>query len=264
MQLTVFTVNNVRYIWLLEQLLGAADEIYVIMECVTNFPGKVEDRVRRSPVMESYFARVNDAELATFGKLHFIPDGMHYLPLKLGDLSLLDPEILGQALKSDVFLVAGSSYIRGSLADILIERGAYNIHMGVAPQYRGTDCNFWAIADGNPQYVGGTVHRLSRGLDNGAVIYHALPKAEDCDPFLLGMRAVKATYASFAARLRSRELFRIPPQVQDEALFIRYSRQAEFTDEVAAKYLEATPDPRSIGDALRRRDLTKFVHPFVA
>jgi hypothetical protein len=77
------------------------------------------------------------------------------------------------------------------------------------------------------------------------------------------MRAVKAAYASFAARLRSRELFRIPQQAQDDALSIRYSRQAEFTDDVAVKYLEATPDPRSIGDALRRRDLTKFVHPFV-
>ena len=46
----------------------------------------------------------------------------------------------------------------------LLRKKALNIHMGISPYYRGTDCNFWAIYDGFPNYVGGTVMKLSKKL----------------------------------------------------------------------------------------------------
>ena len=48
--------------------------------------------------------------------------------------------------------------------------------MGISPYYRGTDCNFWAMYDNNPHLVGSTIHLLTKGLDSGPILYHALSK----------------------------------------------------------------------------------------
>ena len=84
--------------------------------------------------------------------------------------------MLNSFLKSDMYIVFGSSFIKGELANFLIKKKAINIHMGVSPYYRGTDCNFWALYDNNPHLVGATIHFLSKGLDNGPILYHAMSK----------------------------------------------------------------------------------------
>ena len=80
----------------------------------------------------------------------------------MGDLNKIDIDILGPALNSESFIVFGSSYIKGELIDMLVKKKCFNIHMGVSPFYRGSSCNFWALHDENFQYVGATVHLLSK------------------------------------------------------------------------------------------------------
>ena len=46
--------------------------------------------------------------------------------------------LLSDFLKSDVYVVFGSSYIKGELVDFLVKQKAINIHAGVSPYYRGT------------------------------------------------------------------------------------------------------------------------------
>ena len=67
-------------------------------------------------------------------------------------------------------------YIKGPLVNFLIKKKAINIHMGISPYYRGADCNFWAMYDGNSHLVGATIHMLSKGLDSGSILYHAMSK----------------------------------------------------------------------------------------
>ena len=49
---------------------------------------------------------------------------------------------LSDFLKSDIYIVLGSSYIKGELIEFLLKKKALNIHAGVVPYYRGNDCNF--------------------------------------------------------------------------------------------------------------------------
>ena len=72
--------------------------------------------------------------------------------------------------------------------------------MGVSPYYRGTDCNFWALYDGNPHLVGSTIHYLSKGLDNGPMLYHTLSKIKD--NFEYTMSTVKAAFVSVVTRIK--------------------------------------------------------------
>jgi phosphoribosylglycinamide formyltransferase 1 len=45
-----------------------------------------------------------------------------------------------------------------------------NMHAGITPAYRGVHGGYWALAEGRPELVGTTVHRVDRGIDTGAVI----------------------------------------------------------------------------------------------
>ena len=77
---------------------------------------------------------------------------------------------------SDLYIVFGSSYIKGRLINFLIKNKAINIHMGISPYYRGSDCNFWSLYDNNFHLVGGTVHLISKGLDSGPILFHTRAK----------------------------------------------------------------------------------------
>ena len=94
---------------------------------------------------------------------------------------------------------------------------------GVSPYYRGTDCNFWALYDNNPHLVGATIHMLSKGLDSGPMLYHALSNLKS-NPFEYTMSTVKSAFHS------------IVEQIKDKSKEIRYSKKVEFNEEVVKNY----------------------------
>ena len=154
-----------------------------------------------------------------------------------GDLNQCSMSFLTNFLQSDIYLVFGSSYIKGELADFLIKQKTINIHAGVSPFYRGTDCNFWALYDDNPHLVGATIHLLSKGLDSGPTLYHAMSNIKD-DPFEYTMSTIKSAFHSIAERIEDGSIFKIKPLEQDKNKEIRCSKKSEFNDEVVNDYLK--------------------------
>ncbi|CAN5456999.1 hypothetical protein BH09PLA1_BH09PLA1_14820 [soil metagenome] len=265
MRITVFTSNQPRHVSLIESLAAIADEVFAVQECNTVFPGVVDDFFRKSPVMQDYFSRLIAAEREVFGAARFpASSNVRQLPIRMGDLSRLDVATLAPAMDADVFVVFGASYIKGTLCDALVDRRAINIHMGVSPQYRGSSTNFWAMYDRRPEWVGATIHRLSRGLDSGPILFHALPHAARVDPFVFGMRAVRAAHDALVGKIKSARLGDLPPIEQDRSRELRYTRNADFTDEVAAEYLSRLLAPAQMETAIQRRDLSAYVRPVLA
>jgi hypothetical protein len=251
MKITVFTSNQPRHLALINRLAGIADEVYAIQECNTVFPGQVADFFAKSPVMQRYFGHVMAAEQRVFGNIGFPASNVRQLPIKMGDLNMVPPALLRDALKADRIVVFGASYIKAPLIDILLERHAVNIHMGLSPMYRGSSCNFWALYDGNPHLVGATIHKLSKGLDSGPMLFHALPARGDIDPLDLGMMAVKAAHVSLCDVIEDGTLDRLLPTPQNKDLQIRYTRNRDFDDTVAAAFLDRNLDAAAIGRMLR-------------
>ncbi|MCH9657064.1 MAG: methionyl-tRNA formyltransferase [Planctomycetes bacterium] len=264
MKITVFTSNQPRHISLIESLASIADEVYAVQECNTVFPGQVADFFRRSDIMQEYFSHVLNAEKNIFGSPRFSPANVKSISMKLGDLNRLELNALKPALESDYYIVFGSSFIKGDLCNFLVNQKALNIHMGVSPYYRGSSCNFWALNDGNPDFVGATIHLLSKGLDSGPMLFHALPKPQEIEAFLLGMSAVKAAHEGLVSHLKAGTIFDFAPVIQEKNLELKYTRNSDFTDEVAAHYLKTAPTPTEIVHSLDSRDLTKFLNPYLA
>lgn len=115
-----------------------------------------------------------------------------------------DVVALARALKPDLICVFGTSLIRGEL---LKEGrlGIVNLHGGLSPEYRGADCTFWALYNGEPDKIGCTLHYIDAGIDTGRLIAHISPEVRENDSELvLFWRAVQDSaevYAEAVARL---------------------------------------------------------------
>jgi hypothetical protein len=264
MSVAVFTSNQPRHLSLIRSLARVFDTVYAVMECNTVFPGQVADFFRKSDIMQDYFGRVMAAETQVFGSIEFLPANVRVLALKMGDASQVPVSTFAPVLDADHSVVFGASYLKGPLCDRLVERGALNIHMGVSPYYRGSSCNFWALDDRRPDMVGATIHKLSKGLDSGAMYYHAFPRPQVADPFVWGMLSVRAAHDSLVEALASNALADMVPVEQDRSREIRYTRNADFTDSVAAAYLRNMPTATDVMTAAENRDMSLFFRPIFA
>jgi hypothetical protein len=260
--ITVFTSNQPRHLGLVLELSKIYDTVYAIIECNTVKPGELKDFFDKSEIMKTYFSNVIKAEREIFGEIKFIPQNVSPLILKMGDLNKIDVGILGPALNSESFIVFGSSYIKGELVDMLIEKKCLNIHMGVSPFYRGSSCNFWALYHENFEYVGATVHLLSKGLDSGDMLLHCLPSFEP-NLFNYTMKSVKSAHIGLINRLKDKTIFKLNPLKQNKKFEISYTKNSDFNDEVASRFLSKKINLVDFENKVNNRDLSEFLNPFV-
>jgi folate-dependent phosphoribosylglycinamide formyltransferase PurN len=83
-----------------------------------------------------------------------------------------EARMLLQGLSPSVVVVNGTRILSretlGSTAAPFI-----NMHAGITPAYRGVHGGYWALAEGRPDLVGTTVHRVDEGIDTGMIIAQA-------------------------------------------------------------------------------------------
>ena len=109
-----------------------------------------------------------------------------------------DVVALAERLQPDVVAVFGTSLIRGPML-AKGRLGIFNLHGGLSPRYRGADCTFWALYNGEPDHVGCTLHRIDAGIDTGNLVAHICPEVIEGDNELtLFWRAVRDSAEVFA------------------------------------------------------------------
>lgn len=79
---------------------------------------------------------------------------------KMDELRALDP---------DIFLFAPLRLIAGPQTLSLPRIGAFNVHLGRIPEYRGGFSSFWALLHGRAT-AGVTLHRAVEELDSGPIV----------------------------------------------------------------------------------------------
>ena len=259
MKITLFTANQNRHNYLVNLLSNNCDELFVVQENRTIFPGIISGHYPASETMKKYIENVVNAQSKIFGNSHINGKNknIHLFPLQSGDLNKCSTDTLSDFLKSDVYVVFGSSYIKGDLVDFLVKNKTLNIHMGVSPYYRGTDCNFWALFDDNPHIVGATIHLLSKGLDSGAILYHALSDIKN-NSFEYTMSTVKSAFHSLTERIKNQSIFDIKPAIQNKEKEIRYSRRGEFNEKIVKSFFFTKIDLNS-----KQFDKILYKEPYV-
>lgn len=83
-------------------------------------------------------------------------------------------------IRPGVVLLAGCRLLsRQTLAQMPCP--VLNYHAGIAPKYRGMNGGYWALACGDLQNFGTTVHLVDAGVDTGGVLKQARGKPEPGD-----------------------------------------------------------------------------------
>jgi hypothetical protein len=75
-------------------------------------------------------------------------------------------------LDPDALLVFGTAIVGDPMLGLAREV-ALNVHTGLSPAYRGTDCAFWPLVNGEPDQVGATVHECTSAVDGGRIFGQA-------------------------------------------------------------------------------------------
>ena len=89
-------------------------------------------------------------------------------------------ELIEQA-EPDIIVVMGTCILGRRILDCTPD--VLNMHTGLSPYYRGGRTNFWPFVEGDPGYFGVTVHKLSKGIDSGDIIFSQRVAVEANDTF---------------------------------------------------------------------------------
>ncbi len=120
LKITLFTSNNIRHNYLINFLSRFTKELYVVQESKTIYPGLNSDDYENNRIIRSYFKKVNLAQKKIFGDNTLaLGNKIKILPIKMGDLKYVKISDYKNFFKSDLYIVFGSSIIKGQMLKFL-------------------------------------------------------------------------------------------------------------------------------------------------
>ena len=218
-----------RHLYVANALCEAAEVLAIVQETggEWNLP-KLLKKLRPKIFFRKLWRWIRDRRRYTGNQEgeFFFPDGQPKLdhPELVREVPHINhPDVVRLAgeLAPDLITVFGTSLIRGELLT-KGRLGMVNLHGGLSPEYRGADCTFWALYNGEPEKIGCTIHYIDAGIDTGRLVAHISPEVRpDDNELTLFWRAVydsAKVYSELVQRLGDGEQF---GQVQAEkgALF---------------------------------------------
>jgi len=218
LKILILTGGSPRHIHVANRLSQAAETLAIVQETGSHWTWRKVLRLARP----DNFARKAWRWLRDRRRYTGSGEAKFFFPnqepvLERSDLAIQVPWIndaqvleLANKLQPDLICVFGTSLIHGPLLDAG-RLGMVNLHGGLSPEYRGADCSFWALYNGEPDKLGCTLHYIDSGIDTGGLIAHIRPPIHPGeDELTLFWRAVKESadaYAELLQRLEDGEAF---------------------------------------------------------
>ena len=237
LRLLILCGRSPRHLYVANRLCEAATPIAIVHETGREWTAKAVSRsLRPANLWSKVSRRLRDRDRRGQEAKFFFGGGPAVLarPELVTEVPYVNhPEVAGLAarLKPDIIAVFGTGLIRGPLLSAG-RMGIINLHGGLSPRYRGSDCTFWALYNGEFDQVGCTLHFIDPGIDTGDLIAHICPEiTEGDDELTLFWRAVRDSAAVYAECLQRLERGEALGRKQNERgnlyLFKRRTRRHE-------------------------------------
>ena len=233
MRVTILTSNHPRHLYLIKSLQKISKELLAIIEPK---PYIRNTKLKYNKLIKNYFKNVKNAENKIFNKCKIIKNNNTEIYIaKRNEINFNELKKNKIFLNSNYYIVFGSSIIKNKMLSYLLRKKALNIHMGISPYYRGTDCNFWAIYDGFPNYVGGTVMKLSKKIDAGKILFTSRATKQK-NKFNFMMSSCKNVIDDLTKYLKNKTKLNFKNNPLKKC--IRYSKRKDFTVKNIKKFLD--------------------------
>jgi folate-dependent phosphoribosylglycinamide formyltransferase PurN len=194
MKAILLTSTFRRHNFVANYLAQRCDLSGVWREMKTFVPERYATSPEDAEVIRRHFEARDTAEARDFADHEDVrlDNGARCRQVQGGGCSDAAEVALMQQLEPDAVLVFGTGILKGPVLAAFAGR-IINIHLGLSPYYRGAGTNFWPLVNGEPEYVGATIHYLDAGIDTGPIIAHARPQMRPADgPHEIGNRAILA------------------------------------------------------------------------
>lgn len=133
-------------------------------------------------------------------------------------------------------VVFGASILRPRALALLHPDHFWNLHLGIAPRYRGSGTNFWPFVNDELKYVGATIMQISERVDAGPIIGWAHPEwAQGDTAHTIGCKAIVSAAEMLCEFIRRVALGETLPTLGQSANIYTY-RKRDFTPDVLAAY----------------------------
>ena len=121
-------------------------------------------------------------------------------------LASLDPAVVA---------VYGTRILKSATLDT-VAAPFINYHAGINPKYRGQHPGYWALAEGDAENAGVTIHLVDEGVDTGSVLYQTRVTFEPQDT-IASYQHIQAAHALplFARAIEDAKAGRLSPHVVD-------------------------------------------------
>ncbi len=145
------------------------DRIRILFKTYGLNPIEVIQAFKRKSKVRHYDQRDAETELRYFPKEKYsdFPAGIPLLYSRDPNSQVCQRQI--RLWAPAVICVFGTRLIRDDVL-ALAQTGALNIHTGLSPYYRGGQCTFWCLYEGDLGHIGVTIHHLTSRIDGGDII----------------------------------------------------------------------------------------------
>ena len=204
-------------------------------------------------IIQRHFANRDRAEARDFADSEATAEVDPAICRSVSTGGLNDPNEVTRMLNTnpDVVAVFGTGILRHEILS-QFQGSLLNIHLGLSPYYRGAGTNFWPLVNGEPEFVGATIHYLDAGIDTGPIIFHVRPDIEpDDDSHSLGNKAIRAAAEGMVKAVKAHRRGRLlsHPQTSKGRLYQRKDFSAD-----AVRQLYQQFDQGMIGKYLDTRE----------
>lgn len=206
LRIMILCGRSARHLYVANALCAAAEPLAIVQETGGEWGlRKTLKKLRPANILRKAWRWLRDRRRYTGNPeaRFFFPDSTPRLdrPDLVREVPHINhPDVvrLARELRPDLICVFGTSLIRGELLH-QGRLGIINLHGGLSPEYRGADCTFWALYNGEPEKVGCTLHYIDAGIDTGRLIAHVSPAVDEGDTELvLFWRAVRDSARIYA------------------------------------------------------------------
>ena len=230
MNVTIFTSSHLRHKYLVKKISEVSSQVLYVKE------NKPYIRTKKTKIVKNYFNYVSKAEKKIFKKIYLDKKKIKIINFKYKTINLKKLKNIKIFKNSKFYIIFGSSIIKDNLLKYLVKKRAINIHMGVSPYFRGTDCNFWAIHDGRSDLVGASIILLSKKIDDGKILRICKPKKLK-NKFYFMMNAAKIAAEKLKELLIKEEIYNKKINPEKNKL-LRYSKRVDFSDIAIKKFYD--------------------------
>jgi folate-dependent phosphoribosylglycinamide formyltransferase PurN len=137
--------------------------------------GRIIDSIQTDGLLTTIHTlavKCNRSNLATMHQTFF---GDHWkrihpdIPsIEVADINSRECQERLSAEQPDLLLDHGTSIVKPHILETAPL--ALNLHWGLSPYYRGTQCTKWALINWDPYNIGVTIHKLSKRIDGGDIL----------------------------------------------------------------------------------------------